>query len=122
MLNKISKKRLASGVKLGFNSTFASKKYEMKKSPLKKVSDKQAKLWKEAREECLRIWGHKCFLCGNDKGEIHIHHWQATRSQNPARKYDQTNLVPLCKKCHNHNGVDARFYELKEKIERKMNG
>lgn len=120
MLRKISSKRLAKGERLAWNSTIKSKSYTLKKTPLRKVSKKSANLWVKAREECLKIWGNKCFLCGAENCEIHIHHWEETRSQNPARKYDQTNLIPLCRCCHCHNGVDTKFYELKEKIKNKL--
>lgn len=119
MLKKISNKRLAKGEKLAWNSTIKAKAYTLKKSPLRKVSKKSASLWSKARKECLERYGNRCFLCGAENCEIHIHHWQETRSQNPARKYDITNCVPLCSKCHNHNGVDARFYELREMIAKK---
>lgn len=120
MLRKISARRLAKGEKLAWNSTIKAKSYTLKKSPLKKVSKKSASLWAVAREECLKTWGNKCFLCGAENCEINVHHWEETRSQNPARKYDQTNLIPLCSKCHSHRGVDKKFYELKEKIQNKL--
>lgn len=123
MLRKISKKRLAKGEKLAWNSTIKAKSYTLKKTPIKKVSDKQAKLWNEAREKCLDIWGHKCFLCGaseKDGAVLHAHHYLYTRSQRPDLKYNQSNLCCLCSKCHNHHGVDDRFYELRDKIKFKM--
>ena len=120
MIRKISEKRLSKGEKLCWNSTIKAKAYTLKKSPLRKVSRKSANLWEKAKKECLEHYGKRCFLCGAENCEIHIHHWQETRSQNPARKYDQTNLVPLCSKCHNHHGVDDRFYELRDKIKFKM--
>lgn len=123
MIKKISDKRLAKGEKLCWNSTISAKKYTLKKSSLKKVSDKQSRLWKEARAKCLDIWEHKCFLCGAEESKgaiLHAHHAFYTRSQRPDLKYEQWNLVCCCDKCHNHQGVDARFYKLKEQIENKL--
>lgn len=83
-----------------------------------KVSKKSASLWAKARKECLIAYGNKCFLCGAT-GELHVHHWMYTRTQRPDLKYDQSNLVPLCPRCHNHTGADQRFYELKNMIQNK---
>jgi 5-methylcytosine-specific restriction endonuclease McrA len=121
-MKKISDKRKAKGEVMCWNSTIKAKVYILKKSPIRKVSKKSATLWNKARNECFEKWGKKCFLCGETQGELHCHHWQATRSQEPSRKYDLDNLVPLCKRCHSHNGVDKRFYELKNDIENKMKG
>lgn len=123
MIKKISDKRLAKGEKLCWNSTISAKKYTLKKSSLKKVSDKQSRLWKEARAKCLDVWEHKCFLCGAEESKgyiLHAHHYLFTRSQRPDLKYDQNNLCCLCSRCHIHNGVDDKFYELKERILRKL--
>ena len=119
MLSRMSDKRKAKGERLCWNSTIKAKAYTLKKSPLRKVSRKSANLWEKAKKECFEHYGRRCYLCGAENCELHIHHWEETRSQNPARKYDQTNLVPLCKHCHNHHGVDDRFYELREKIKTK---
>ena len=111
-LHNISKKRQAE---------IASGALKQKKrAPLAKVSKKSASAWNKARRECFKKYGHKCFLCGATDCEIHIHHFEQTRQQCPARKYDITNLVPLCANCHNHNGCDARFYELQKQINKKM--
>lgn len=123
MIKKISDKRLAKGEKLCWNSTLSAKKCTLKKSSLKKVSDKQSRLWKEARAICLDNWEHKCFLCGAEESKgaiLHAHHGFYTRSQRPDLKYEQWNLVCCCDKCHNHHGVDARFYELKKQIIDKL--
>ena len=87
--------------------------------PIKKQSDKALKLWNEARRECFAVWGKKCFLC-NSTNNIEVHHWQDTRTRNPSRKYDITNLIPLCKECHNHSGNDERFEQLKTLIGDKL--
>ena len=111
-LHNISKKRQAE---------IASGALKQKKrAPLAKVSKKTASAWNKARNECFKKYGHKCFLCGATDCEIHVHHFEETRTQNPARKYDITNLVPLCANCHNHHGADKRFYELKCLIYNKL--
>lgn len=122
MIRKISEKRLAKGEKLGWNSTIKAKAYSLKKTPIKKISDKASKLWQEARKLCLARFGHKCILCGATDGEMHVHHWDETRVQNPSRKYDQTNLVVLCRKCHFHSGADANFYRLRDRIAKVLEG
>lgn len=119
MIRRISEKRLKKGERLAWNSTIKAKSYTLKKSPLKKISQKSAKLWAEARKICLERFGHKCFLCGATKN-LHCHHWQFTRTQDPSKKYDQDNLVMLCEKCHNHNGADEAFFRLKERITKKL--
>ena len=110
-LHNISKKRLAEMA----SGTWKPKQ----RKPLAKMSKKAISEWNKARNECFAIYGRKCFLCGQQYGELHCHHWQETRTQNPARKYDQSNLIPLCAKCHNHNGADTRFYELQKRIYKK---
>lgn len=119
-MKRISDKRLAKGERLGWNSTIAVKPYEWKKrSPIKKVSDKARRLWDECRKAVFERWGHKCILCGATE-RLECHHYQKTRSQDPSLKYDVENIVPLCPHCHNHHGVDERFYELREQIEQKI--
>lgn len=111
-LHNISKKRLAE---------MASGTWKPKpRKALAQMSKKTASEWNKARNACFAIYGRRCFLCGQQYGELHIHHWEETRTQNPARKYDQSNLCVLCAKCHNHNGADKRFYELKEQILKKI--
>lgn len=119
MIKKISDKRKAKGERLAWNSTIKAKSYTLKKSPIKKVSDKARKLWEETRKKVFEIYGKKCLLCGSTEC-IEVHHFDECRSQNPARKYDVTNCVPLCKKHHNHNGVDKNFYLLREHIIKKL--
>ena len=119
MLREISKKRLAKGERLAWNSTIKAKSYSLKKTPIKKVSDKQSREWKNARELCFKVWGERCYLCGKTKN-LHVHHWIKTRSQCPRAKYYLSNLIPLCPNCHKHNGVDENFYRIKEQILKKM--
>ena len=87
------------------------------KATIRKASKKASSLWAKARRECLKTYSC-CFLCGAT-GTMHIHHWQYTRQQRPDLKYDQSNLVALCPRCHNHQGADARFYELKKLIQQR---
>ena len=111
-LHNISKKRQAE---------MASGQWKPKpRKALAQMSKKTASEWNKARNACFAIYGRRCFLCGQQYGELHIHHYMFTRTQEPALKYDQSNLIPLCAKCHNHNGADKRFYELKEQILKKM--
>lgn len=107
-LHNVSKKKLEQG---GFG---------LKRTALRKVSKKSETLWNKARRICFATYGHKCFLCGAMDCELHIHHWEETRAQNPARKYDPTNLVPLCSNCHDHQGADSKFYKIKTLIFNKM--
>lgn len=119
MIKRISDKRREKGEKLAWNSTIKAKPYTLKRTPIRKVSQKAKSLWDKCREEVFSIYGRKCLLCGSEE-EIHVHHYEETRVQNPARKYDITNLVPLCGKHHNHTGADERFYKLRELIKNKL--
>lgn len=111
-LHNVSNKRL---------EQIATGKYKARApKPLAKVNKESARLWAQARRDCFKKYGRKCFLCGATDCEIHIHHFEQTRQQCPARKYDITNLVPLCQRCHNHHGADKRFYELKSLIFNKL--
>ena len=103
------------GVKYAYNSTIRVKPdtKPLKRTKLRPVSKKTANLWTKARKECLQNYP-VCVLCGG-KAE-HCHHWIFTRTQRPDCKYSQENLVMLCSKCHNHNGADKRFYDLRYKI------
>jgi 5-methylcytosine-specific restriction endonuclease McrA len=87
------------------------------------MSLNHAREWRKASGICRERFGGACMLCGyfGDGRAYCAHHWQETRAENPARKYDQDNLVWLCDRCHNHSGNDARFYELKRQIESKFN-
>ena len=118
-MKRISDKRKAKGERLCWNSTIKAKAYTLKRTPLRKVSQKAKSLWTACRKAVLEKWGNKCFLCGRT-GELHIHHFRYTRTQEPSKKYDLDNLCPLCPACHNHNGADARFYELKHLILKKL--
>lgn len=109
-LHNVSKKRLAQMQ----DGTFKTPA----RAQIAKTSAKSATEWRKARQECIRIWGDKCALCGRSDLPIHVHHWLYSRAQRPDLKYDQTNLIPLCSKCHNHSGADKRFYELKEHIKK----
>ena len=111
-LHNVSKKRLAE---------IMSGQWKPKPAkPIRPVSKKSASLWTQARKECLNRYGRKCFLCGRSDLPLHIHHWEYTRQQRPDLKYDQSNLVPLCAKCHNHCGNDHKFYDLKARIHNKI--
>jgi hypothetical protein len=63
-----------------------------------------------AREECIRHYGTKCFLCGFDfvavygevmAGFIHVHHLNPLSSVGPEYVVDPTqDLRPVCPNCH----------------------
>ena len=118
MIRKISEKRLKKGERLAWNSTIKAKSYTLKKSPIKKVSKKSARLWEAARKLCLERYENKCFLCGATDN-LEVHHI-LLRSARPDVKYDQSNLVTLCSKCHNHHGKDAAYFRLTERITKKL--
>lgn len=120
MIKRISDKRKAKGERLAWNSTIKAKSYTLKKTRIKKVSDKSRKLWDECRKKVFEKYGRKCLLCGQTEGELHVHHWNFTRTQDPSKKYDIDNLCVLCSKCHNHNGADLEFYILREKIKERL--
>lgn len=120
MIKKMSDKRKAKGEHLGWNSTIKVKAYSLKRSPIKKISDKSRKLWEECRKKVFEKWGRKCILCEETEGEIHCHHWNFTRTQAPELKYDVDNIVPICKRHHRHNGADLDFYILRNKIKAKI--
>lgn len=52
--------------------------------------------WSETREKVFEIYGRKCFLCGSTE-EINVHH-KIPRNQGGTN--DITNLLPLCRNCH----------------------
>ena len=86
-----------------------------KQKPIKKVSDKQKKEWEKCRKATIAFYEGKSVISG--KPANIVHHWEETRSQNPSRKYDLSNLVLLTEKEHNHIGADLRFYQIKGQIE-----
>ena len=106
-LRPISKKRLA--------KIEAGEIQPKKQKPIKKVSDKQRKEWEKCRKATIAFYGGKSVLSG--KPASIVHHWEETRTQNPSRKYDLSNLVLLTEAEHNHSGADIRFYQIKGQIE-----
>lgn len=54
---------------------------------------------REAREACFRRDDYTCRACGRRGGKLNAHHvWPFQRF--PKLKYEVTNLVTLCKACH----------------------
>lgn len=109
-LRPISKKRMRQ-IELG---EFKPKKPK----PIKHASKKASKKWEECRSATIKFYGGKSVLSG--KPANIVHHWEETRSQNPSRKYDLSNLVLLTETEHNHSGADMRFYQIKAQIESKL--
>lgn len=89
-----------------------------KQKPIKQVSDKQRKEWEKCRTATIKFYCGKSVLSG--KPANIVHHWEETRTQNPSRKYDLSNLVLLTEAEHNHSGADMRFYQIKGQIESKL--
>lgn len=89
-----------------------------KQKPIKHISDKQKKSWEKCRTATIKFYGGKSVLSG--KPATVVHHWEETRSHNPSRKYDLSNLVLLTEAEHKHSGADNRFYEIKESIEERL--
>ena len=48
---------------------------------------------KKVREEVLRVFRHRCAICGGERPQIHH------IDEDPANN-NQTNLIPLCPNCH----------------------
>ena len=76
---------------------------------------------RKAREECVRLKGCKCAVCGCDfeenygkvgKGFIHIHHVVPISSIGKVYKLDvRKDLVPVCPNCHYmlHHKIDGVY-------------
>jgi len=64
----------------------------------------------QARQECVRHYGDKCFVCGFDFGEtygeiangfIHVHHRTQLSEINEEYNVNPIeDLIPLCPNCH----------------------
>lgn len=109
-LRPVSKKRQAQ---------IASGEFKPKKrKPIKYASKKAREMWEDCRQTTIKFYGGKSVLSG--KPANIVHHWQETRSQNPTRRYDLSNLVLLTESEHRHSGADQRFYEIKEEIENRV--
>lgn len=93
------------------------------RKPMRKQSEKARARTKNYRKIMFDLWGFECFLCGrpDPTGKTLDGHHVDGRINGD----DPQRIVPLCNrfcgcKAHNHNGMDARFYELKDQIEQKM--
>lgn len=86
-----------------------------KRKRIKQQSDKAAKEWAKCRKATIEFYGGKSVLSG--KPANIVHHWEETRSQNPSRKYDLSNLILLTENEHKHTGADMRFYQIKGQVE-----
>ena len=65
-----------------------------------------SKAWHDARELCMRLHHGLCARCLErgryTQAEIvhHIQHLDSSNVSNPAISLSQSNLEPLCRKCH----------------------
>ena len=120
-----------SGVNYYHNSTFRIKPESRRSanSTLRKMSANTRRRVANYRSRAIAYWGAKCFLCGreylpNENGKyigLDIHHINGRKNGD-----DVMNTVPLCSRAtgchaHNHNGCDARFYELQKQINDRIN-
>lgn len=119
-----------SGVHYYHNSIFRVKPESRRSanSTLREMSVKARRRVSDYRSCAIAYWGAKCFLCGreytpNKNGKyvgLDIHHITGRKNGD-----NIMNMVPLCSRtsgcrAHNHNGCDARFYELQSQINKKM--
>jgi predicted HNH restriction endonuclease len=77
----------------------------------------------DLRKACLDIHGYRCFVCGNDLGEIygeigkgfiHVHHLRPLGRCKIAQRTDpKKDLIPVCPNCHSiiHRGGGTRSPE-----------
>lgn len=87
----------------------------------------------KARNECLRVHGAKCHICGFDaekiygtdfKNKIHVHHIIPIHSIGKEYKVNpSTDLIPVCPNCHmilhtKVNGVEPTVEQLKQIIKK----
>lgn len=81
---------------------------EEKKRHDKELSSKQ---WKKKREEVFERYGKQCAECGDTKN-IQVHHL-IYRKGHHLWEYDVSELIPLCKHCHQevHNDKNHKFHE-----------
>lgn len=99
--DKRKKKLKDAGEKLAWNSTIKVSTSKLKRSTIKKISDKANKLWNEIRNKALERDNYACQKCGktNKETTIDVHH-KLHRSTRPDLKYDLDNLICLCRNCH----------------------
>lgn len=124
MIKKISEKRLAKGEKLCWNSTIKAKTYELKRTPIKKTSEKSRNLWEDCKKRVFALHGKKCFLCGRETN-LDCHHVLSRTGEASKYKYNERYIIPLCNKnsgckAHNHNGKDNKFFNLLSLIKEKI--
>lgn len=69
---------------------------QQKKSYSEKLSHP---LWQKKRLEILNRDNFKCTLCENEELQLHIHHLKYEFNKNPW-DYPNSNLITVCKICH----------------------
>lgn len=68
--------------------------------------------WKIKRDEILRRDNHRCQICGNNEGILHVHHKYYVNLKEPY-EYPNDALITLCERCHNdeHNTLEKKLQE-----------
>lgn len=64
----------------------------------------ESKKWKKARERAMRRDGYQCQDCkryGKITAADHVHHIKPLEDCTAAEAVDLSNLVSLCRDCHN---------------------
>ena len=71
----------------------------------------QSKQWKKKREEVFERYGKQCVECGSTSN-VQVHHLVYRKGRH-IWEYDVSELLPLCKKCHQkvHEDTNHKFHE-----------
>lgn len=66
--------------------------------------------WKKLRYDVFSRYGKECVLCGK-KTKLQVHHLKYIKGRK-AWEYDVSDLIPLCKDCHEkvHKDKNHHFY------------
>ena len=70
--------------------------------------------WKHKRAEILARDKNQCVICGGTE-QLQVHHIYRLDTH-PTLKLENSNLISLCKTCHNkaHNNVFSEYYLLQQ--------
>lgn len=86
----------------------------VKVSTLKEQHDKELKspMWKKFRLKVFERYGCQCVECGSTKN-IEVHHLIYRMDGRHLWEYDVSELIPLCRKCHQKVSEDKnhKFHE-----------
>lgn len=87
---------------------------EYRKAKKDRTKDVQ---WQRTRKQVLKLYDHRCAMCGTDKKKIEVHHIEGFKN-NEELRYDPSNCIPLCISCHNlfhlWNGWNKKVPSTKE--------